>query len=75
MTPTVDGGHNKYHDTTDSLWHEQHSIVVTLRLHYVSKKTTDVAHYNYDMHEGTLIIFSKCVTKKIAIRSCFFHLT
>jgi len=34
-------------------------------VHCVSKNDTDVAHYNYDIHEGILIIFGRCVTKKI----------
>jgi len=32
----------------------------------VHKNDTDVAHYNYDTHEGILIIFSRYVTKKIS---------
>jgi len=36
-------------------------------VHCVSKKNdTDVEHYNYDIHEGILIIFGRNVTKKIS---------
>jgi len=30
------------------------------------KNDTDVAHYNYDIQKGILIIFSRYVTKKIS---------
>ena len=42
------------------------------------KNDIDVAHYNYDINEGILIIFNRYVTKQIAIKRCFIfppHLT
>ena len=36
-------------------------------MYTVSKKNdTDVAHYNYDTHEGILIIFGRYVAKEIS---------
>jgi len=34
-------------------------------LHCVSKNDTDAPHYNYDIHEGIVITFSRYVTMKI----------
>jgi len=41
-------------------WHNLFDFLNTLCLRLC------VAHYNYDIHEGILIIFSRCVTKKIS---------
>jgi len=37
-----------------------------MSIHCVSKNDTDVAHYNYDVHEGILIIFGIYVTMFIS---------
>ena len=43
------------------LGHQSTSVYYT-----VSQKTITMLHYNYDIHEGILIIFSRYVTKKIS---------
>jgi len=42
------------------------AYITTTLVQFIFKKKndTDVVHYNYAMHEGILIIFSRYVTKK-----------
>ena len=74
--------------TPDDLLHSSAGALRTVRLpskrlpspsrgyvHCVSKNDTDVAYYNYDIHQRILIIFGRYVTKKIGNSKLFYFST
>ena len=52
------------------------SCRVIAHAHSVSgKNDNDVAHYNYDIHEGILIIFGRYVMEKISNENLLYFST
>jgi len=67
--------HCKQYSMQQQIW-KQYSSPIIWHIYTVSKNDTDVAHYNYDTHEGILIIFGRYVTvprKRWKVASFFYY--